>query len=252
MDTEPARLRAVAAAGSRRVDPEDDDDSLSGAPTGDASLAVERRIAVSAILTGRAGFEAPSTSNPVSRAWEAGTIQTTPTGTTPTGTTPTRTTPKARTTWIRGLSAALLGRRSAAARVPAAAPLLDVFRRQHPGADAELELLRRSYRVAEFLHGDQRRRSGTPYIGHPLAVATILAELGMDASTLVAALLHDAVEDTDYTLGECRVDFGAEVARLVDGVTKLDGERLGKDVAERETFRKMVLAAGVDLRVLLI
>jgi len=142
--------------------------------------------------------------------------------------------------------------RPATERVPAAAPLLEVFGRQHPGADAELDWLRSSYRVAEFLHGDQRRRSGTPYISHPLAVATILAELGMDVSTLVAALLHDAVEDTEYTLGECRVDFGAEVARLVDGVTKLDGKRLGKDVAERETFRKMVLAAGADLRVLLI
>jgi GTP pyrophosphokinase len=146
----------------------------------------------------------------------------------------------------------LLHGRPAAERVPAVAPLLEVFGRQHPGADAELDWLRSSYRVAEFLHGDQRRRSGAPYISHPLAVATILAELGMDVSTLVAALLHDAVEDTEYTLGECRVDFGAEVARLVDGVTKLDGKRLGKDVAERETFRKMVLAAGADLRVLLI
>jgi GTP pyrophosphokinase len=218
MDVEPAHLRAVPPITAPFLDPEDDDDALAGGPNGNASLAVDRRIAVSAMLT---GHKPPAASPPLPR-------------------------------WRRRRAELLLGRRPAAERVPAVAPLLEAFRRQRPDADAEASLLRRSYQVAEFLHGDQLRRSGAPYISHPLAVATILAELGMDVSTLVAALLHDAVEDTDYTLGECRVDFGAEVARLVDGVTKLDGERLGKDVAERETFRKMVLAAGADLRVLLI
>ncbi len=219
MDVEPAQLRAVPHITAAFVDPEDDEDSLDGRSSEDANLAVDRRIAVSAMLTGHK----PRTASPTS-------------------------VPR----WRRRRAELLLGRRPAAERVPAVAPLLDAFRRQRPDADDEADLLRRSYQVAEFLHGDQRRRSGAPYISHPLAVATILAELGMDVSTLVAALLHDAVEDTDYTLGECRVDFGADVARLVDGVTKLDGERLGKDVAERETFRKMVLAAGADLRVLLI
>jgi GTP pyrophosphokinase len=131
-------------------------------------------------------------------------------------------------------------------------PLLEVFRRQHPDAREELDWLKKSYQVAEFLHRGQMRKSGAPYIAHPLAVATILADLGMDATTLVAALMHDTVEDTDYTLGECRADFGRDVAFLVDGVTKMDAVQLGKEAAERETFRKMVLAAGADLRVLMI
>src|SRR5262249_51168570 len=146
--------------------------------------------------------------------------------------------------WLRG--------RPAASEPDAAAPLLSAFRRQYPDARTEAEWLRNSYRVAAYLHGNQMRKSGAPYITHPLAVATILAEMGMDATTLVAALLHDTVEDTDYTLAECRADFGPEVALLVDGVTKLDGKRLGREVAESRTFAKMVLAAGADLRVLLI
>ena len=164
---------------------------------------------------------------------------------------------------LTGRSPQRQGRRRAGDRVidlvrgrgecAAVQPLLAVFAQRHPGAHEEAEWLRRSYQVADFLHSSQLRKSGAPYISHPLAVATILAELGMDAPTLVAALLHDTVEDTDYTLGECRVDFGPDIARLVDGVTKLDGARLGsKARAEGETYRKMVLAAGVDLRVLLI
>ncbi|RAY10923.1 bifunctional (p)ppGpp synthetase/guanosine-3',5'-bis(diphosphate) 3'-pyrophosphohydrolase [Actinomadura craniellae] len=111
--------------------------------------------------------------------------------------------------------------------------------------------LRRAYAVAERMHRGQLRKSGAPYITHPLAVAMILAGLGLDTTTLVAALLHDTVEDTPYTLGEVRADFGEEVAVLVDGVTKLDGERWG-DRREAETFRKIVLAAAADLRVLVI
>ncbi|MDL4816009.1 RelA/SpoT family protein [Actinomadura opuntiae] len=140
--------------------------------------------------------------------------------------------------------------RSAADPVlPAVAPLLAVHRAACPGGD-EAELLR-GYEVAERLHRGQLRKSGAPYITHPLAVAMILAGMGMDTTTLVAALLHDTVEDTHYTVGEVRADFGEEVAVLVDGVTKLDGSRWG-DRAEAETFRKIVLAAAADLRVLVI
>jgi len=152
--------------------------------------------------------------------------------------------PRAVGGWLRG--------RPPASEPDAAAPLLSAFRRQYPRARGDAQWLRAAYRVAAYLHGDQRRKSGAPYITHPLAVAMILAEMGMDAATLVAALLHDTVEDTDYTLAECRTDFGPDVALLVDGVTKLGGERLDREVVERQTFAKMVLAAGTDLRVLLI
>ncbi len=87
---------------------------------------------------------------------------------------------------------------------------------------ADTSLLERAYAVAERAHAGQMRKSGDPYITHPVAVATILAELGMPTSTLAAALLHDTVEDTAYGLEDLRADFGEEVALLVDGVTKLD------------------------------
>ncbi|MQA09557.1 MAG: RelA/SpoT family protein [Pseudonocardiaceae bacterium] len=128
-------------------------------------------------------------------------------------------------------------------------PLAAVHRELHPKAD--LGLLQRSYDIAEEMHRDQRRKSGDPYITHPLAVATILAELGMDTTTLVAALLHDTVEDTAYSLEKLRGDFGEEVAHLVDGVTKLDKVQLG-NAAEAETIRKMVIAMARDPRVLVI
>ncbi|WP_137812033.1 RelA/SpoT family protein [Gandjariella thermophila] len=128
-------------------------------------------------------------------------------------------------------------------------PLAAVHRELHPKAD--LALLQHAYDVAEEKHRDQRRKSGDPYITHPLAVATILAELGMDTTTLMAALLHDTVEDTDYSLERLREDFGDEVAHLVDGVTKLDKVKLGA-AAEAETIRKMVIAMARDPRVLVI
>jgi GTP pyrophosphokinase len=128
-------------------------------------------------------------------------------------------------------------------------PLAGVHRDLHPNAD--LGLLQRAYDVAEEKHRSQRRKSGDPYITHPLAVATILAELGMDTTTLVAALLHDTVEDTDYSLDRLRADFGDTVAHLVDGVTKLDKVTLGA-AAEAETIRKMVIAMARDPRVLVI
>jgi guanosine-3',5'-bis(diphosphate) 3'-pyrophosphohydrolase len=131
----------------------------------------------------------------------------------------------------------------------AVSPLIAAHRRVFPSADADL--LRRAYAVADRWHAGQTRKSGAPYITHPLAVAILLAEIGMDTTTLVAALLHDTVEDTGLTIGEVKAEFGAEVAVLVDGVTKLDGSRWG-DHAEAETFRKMIVAASIDLRVLVI
>ena len=132
---------------------------------------------------------------------------------------------------------------------PVLEPLATVHRGMHPKAD--LALLQRAYEVAEAKHEGQQRKSGDPYITHPLAVATILAELGMDTTTLVAALLHDTVEDTDYTLEKLRAEFGEEVAHLVDGVTKLDKVEFG-NAAEAETIRKMVVAMARDPRVLVI
>ncbi|WP_214365900.1 RelA/SpoT family protein [Pseudonocardia sp. H11422] len=148
---------------------------------------------------------------------------------------------------------ARLARRMTPQRVavvkPVLEPLASVHRALHPKAD--LVLLQRAYDVAEQKHAHQKRKSGDPYITHPLAVATILAELGMDTITLVAALLHDTVEDTDYSLDRLRTDFGDEVAHLVDGVTKLDKVELGT-AAEAETIRKMVVAMARDPRVLVI
>ncbi|WP_229400382.1 RelA/SpoT family protein, partial [Micromonospora okii] len=127
--------------------------------------------------------------------------------------------------------------------------MIRTHRAIHPGT--EPSMLRRAYTIAENMHRGQFRKSGEPYITHPLAVAQICAELGMDATTLVAALLHDTVEDTRYTLQALAEDFGGEVAHLVDGVTKFDKAFYGK-AAEAETTRKMIIAAGKDVRVLII
>lgn len=108
-----------------------------------------------------------------------------------------------------------------------------------------------AFEVADRCHNGQLRKSGEPYIIHPVAVATILAELGMDEDTIVGALLHDTVEDTGYTLDELRKEFGPAVALLVDGVTKLDKVEYG-EAAQAETVRKMVIAMSKDIRVLLI
>jgi GTP pyrophosphokinase len=132
---------------------------------------------------------------------------------------------------------------------PVLEPLLRTIRTSHP--KAETRQVVRAYEVAEAMHGEQRRRSGDLYITHPLAVTTILAELGMDTTTLVAALLHDTVEDTPYTLADVEEEFGEDVAHLVDGVTKLDKIKYG-EAAEAETIRKMVVAMARDPRVLVI
>ncbi|WP_216823083.1 bifunctional (p)ppGpp synthetase/guanosine-3',5'-bis(diphosphate) 3'-pyrophosphohydrolase [Aeromicrobium sp. A1-2] len=128
-------------------------------------------------------------------------------------------------------------------------PLIKVYRATHP--KGEVAAIQKAYAIAERMHEGQKRKSGDPYITHPLAVATILAELGMTAPTLCAALLHDTVEDTPYTLDELKADFGDEVRQLVDGVTKLDKVKYG-DSAQSETIRKMVVAMSRDIRVLVI
>jgi GTP diphosphokinase / guanosine-3',5'-bis(diphosphate) 3'-diphosphatase len=135
---------------------------------------------------------------------------------------------------------------------PVLEPLSRTIRASHPKAD--LRPVVRAYEVAEQAHSGQTRRSGDPYITHPLAVTTILAELGMDTTTLVAALLHDVVEDTPFSLEDVRRDFGQDVAHLVDGVTKLDKVQFGGQAmaAEAETIRKMVVAMARDPRVLVI
>ena len=140
------------------------------------------------------------------------------------------------------------GARSGAA-FPALEPVLQAARTNHPKAD--LAVVEQAYVVAEKAHRGQLRKSGDPYITHPVAVATILAELGMTPSTLAAALLHDTVEDTDYSLDQLRREFGPEIAMLVDGVTKLDKVTYG-DAAQAETVRKMVVAMSRDIRVLVI
>jgi guanosine-3',5'-bis(diphosphate) 3'-pyrophosphohydrolase len=142
-----------------------------------------------------------------------------------------------------------LGVRGAPASTPALEPLLQAVRTNHPKSD--LSVLERAYATAEKAHRGQQRKSGDPYITHPVAVSTILAELGFDGATLAAALLHDTVEDTPYSLEDLTKDFGSEIAMLVDGVTKLDKVTYG-DAAQAETVRKMVVAMARDIRVLVI
>ncbi|MFJ9521356.1 RelA/SpoT family protein [Kitasatospora sp. NPDC101801] len=155
------------------------------------------------------------------------------------------------------LSRASLGRAGRAAllatgRAPlpdAIEPIVEAHRRHHPQAD--LALLGRAYRTAEASHRGQTRKSGEPFITHPLAVTMILAQLGAGTTTLVASLLHDTVEDTEVTLDQVAEEFGPEVAYLVDGVTKLEKVDFGA-AAEAETFRKMLVATGDDVRVMVI
>jgi GTP pyrophosphokinase len=135
---------------------------------------------------------------------------------------------------------------------PYAEELNDILRTakaNHPKAD--LTILERAFEVAEEAHRGQLRKSGEEYITHPLAVTKILADLGIGVTSLAAALLHDTVEDTPYTLDQLTRDFGAEIAMLVDGVTKLDKVKFGEN-AQAETVRKMVVAMSKDIRVLVI
>ncbi|MGV4987236.1 RelA/SpoT family protein [Streptomyces sp. NRAIS4] len=143
--------------------------------------------------------------------------------------------------------AALLGPTVRGKLPDAIGHVVEAHRAHHPEAD--LDPLRRAYVLAESSHRGQMRKSGEPYITHPLAVTLILAELGAETTTLTASLLHDTVEDTDVTLDQVREQFGEEVRYLVDGVTKLEKVDYGA-AAEPETFRKMLVATGSDVRVM--
>ena len=127
--------------------------------------------------------------------------------------------------------------------------LIRTVRTNHPRGD--IAVIERAYAVAARAHEGQKRQSGEPYITHPVAVAQILADLGLGPKAIAAALLHDTVEDTAYSLDQLSAEFGDEVAMLVDGVTKLDKVKYG-DAAQAETVRKMIVAMSKDIRVLVI
>ncbi|HVL98476.1 MAG TPA: bifunctional (p)ppGpp synthetase/guanosine-3',5'-bis(diphosphate) 3'-pyrophosphohydrolase [Egibacteraceae bacterium] len=130
-------------------------------------------------------------------------------------------------------------------------PLVAVLKQHSPKVDVK-EVVR-AYQYAEAAHAGQQRRSGEPYIVHPVGVAEVLAELGMDTATIVAALLHDVVEDTDLTVAHIGSEFGDEAAALVDGVTKLDRiQTASREEQQAESLRKMLIAMASDFRVLLI
>ncbi len=122
--------------------------------------------------------------------------------------------------------------------------------------EEELKVIDKAFSIANQYHGDQKRRSGEPYIIHPIAVCDILVDLGMDWQSLVAALLHDVVEDTPYTIEQLVEDFGEEVAVLVDGVTKLGQVQINsseaKEEQQAENIRKMLLAMSKDIRVIIV
>ena len=129
--------------------------------------------------------------------------------------------------------------------------LITTLRRASPKADVKTVL--RAYEVADAAHAGQQRKSGEPFIIHPIGVAEVLAELGMDTPTICAALLHDTVEDTDMTIADLARDFGDECAMLVDGVTKLDRLQVSsKEEQQAESLRKMLMAMASDFRVLVI
>ncbi len=128
-------------------------------------------------------------------------------------------------------------------------PVVNRLRESQEGSDTSV--VERAFEVAERAHKGQLRKSGDPYITHPVAVAEILLDFGLDANSIAAALLHDTVEDTSYSQESLLKDFGPEVASLVDGVTKLDRLTYGP-TAEAETVRKMVVAMAKDIRVLVI
>jgi len=118
---------------------------------------------------------------------------------------------------------------------------------------ADIDLINRAYVFAAHAHAGQIRASGEPYITHPLAVADILASLGMDESTVITGLLHDTVEDTSVTLEDIEHHFGADIARLVDGMTKIGQIHFhSKEHKQAENFRKMILATAQDIRVLIV
>ena len=130
-------------------------------------------------------------------------------------------------------------------------PLVATLKRDSPRVD--IKAVVRAYEVADAAHAGQKRKSGEPYIVHPIGVADLLAKLGMDTATIVAALLHDVVEDTETSVADIAAEFGDEAAGLVDGVTKLDRIRVSsKEEQQAESLRKMLIAMASDARVLVI
>ncbi len=123
-------------------------------------------------------------------------------------------------------------------------------------SEEDIKIVDKAFNTANEYHGEQKRKSGEPYIIHPIAVCDILVDLGMDCQSLVAALLHDVVEDTEYTIEQLTADFGEEVAILVDGVTKLGKVQLNsseaKEEQQAENIRKMLLAMSKDIRVIIV
>src|SRR5918994_5184949 len=158
----------------------------------------------------------------------------------------TETVPAAQSSSLRRLVPRIFSR---SARRDDVEQLLRTVRTHHPKGD--LSVIERAYAVASTAHEGQVRQSGEPYITHPVAVAQILADLGLGPRAIAAALLHDTVEDTGYGLDQLSAEFGDEVAMLVDGVTKLDKVKYGES-AQAETVRKMIVAMSKDIRVLLI
>ncbi len=149
------------------------------------------------------------------------------------------------------VSRVLPWRRSSAPASVETAPLLASFRAHHPKTSTAM--ISQAYDLAASAHVGQTRRSGEPYIHHPLSVAQIVADLGLDDVTIAAALLHDSVEDTGVELEELAARFGDEVARIVDGVTKLDRVQFDSKAAQQAaSMRKMLVAMAKDLRVLMI
>ena len=129
--------------------------------------------------------------------------------------------------------------------------VLDEFTRHHPNGD--VDLLKRAHEVAAEAHRGQVRKTGDPFISHPLTVARMVAEYGLDQDAIAAALLHDTVEDTSLTIGDLTAQFGSEIASMIDGVTKLDRVRFSnREEAQAATIRKMVIAMAQDVRVLII
>ena len=129
--------------------------------------------------------------------------------------------------------------------------LIATIRKYHPSDD--ITMIEKAYRVAKEAHREQKRKSGEPYITHPISVAHILVELGMDTETICAGLLHDVVEDTASTLDEIKKMFGADVALMVDGVTKLTKlSYSSKEQRQAENVRKMLLAMAKDVRVIIV
>ncbi|MEG1427427.1 MAG: HD domain-containing protein, partial [Oscillospiraceae bacterium] len=118
--------------------------------------------------------------------------------------------------------------------------------------DYDVERIRQAYEIAAAAHTKQKRSSGEPYIIHPLAVACILVEMGMDTQSVIAGLLHDVVEDTEVTLGEIRAIFGNEIAQLIDGLTKIGKIPFSsREEQQAENLRKMLMAMAEDIRVII-